>query len=69
MTTIRLYGVPWSRASRCLWMLEELGVEYENVPVAETRAPEYLAINPNGRVPARSRCRCRWTSTSGSIKR
>lgn len=33
-------------------MLEELGVEYENVPVANTRAPEHLAIDPNGRVPA-----------------
>ena len=49
---IRLYGVPWSRASRCLWLLEELGVEYENVPIAKTRTPEYLAVNPNGRIPA-----------------
>ena len=49
---IRLYGVPWSRASRCLWMLEELGVPYENVPIAKTREPDYLAINPNGRIPA-----------------
>ena len=49
---IRIYGVPWSRASRCLWMLEELGVEFESVPIANTRESAYLAINPNGRVPA-----------------
>ncbi len=50
---IRVYGVPWSRASRCLWMLEELGVEYENVLVLDAKNDEsYRAINPNGRVPA-----------------
>lgn len=52
---IKLYGVPGSRAARCLWMLEELGLEYENVPVhfatGETQKPEYLALNPNGRIP------------------
>jgi len=25
---LRLYGVPWSRASRCLWMLEEIPAEF-----------------------------------------
>jgi glutathione S-transferase len=52
---IKLYGVPTSRASRCLWMLEELGVPYELVAVnfsGDNKKPEYLAINPNGRVPA-----------------
>jgi glutathione S-transferase len=50
---IRLYGVPWSRASRSLWLLEEIGVDYENVPVAgdELRTSEFLALNPNGRIP------------------
>ena len=51
---IRLYGVPASRAFRCLWMLEELGVAYENVPVnfvGDVRKPEFLALNPNGRIP------------------
>jgi glutathione S-transferase len=53
---IKLYGVPRSRAMRCLWMLEELGVPYENVKTnfadGGTRTAEYLQINPNGHVPA-----------------
>jgi glutathione S-transferase len=52
---IKLYGIPASRAYRCLWMLEELGVPYENVRVSfigEAQKPEFLAINPNGRIPA-----------------
>jgi glutathione S-transferase len=52
---IKLFGHAKSRASRSLWMLEELGVRYEHVPVlpgAESRAPEYLRINPNGRIPS-----------------
>ncbi|MBW2419061.1 MAG: glutathione S-transferase family protein [Deltaproteobacteria bacterium] len=51
---IKLYGISRSRAFRCLWMLEELGLEYEHVPinfVGETKQPDYLAINPNGRIP------------------
>ena len=53
---IRIYGgVAGSRAFRNIWMLEELGLPYENVPVHfgsdETRTPAYLALNPNGRVP------------------
>jgi glutathione S-transferase len=52
---IKLYGSPMSRAARCLWVLEELELQYEHVPVvpsAETRTPEFLKINPNGHVPA-----------------
>ena len=51
---IKLYGIPMSRASRCLWMLEELGVKYENVPthfIGDVKKPEYLKLNPNGRIP------------------
>ena len=29
---ITLYGVAASRAARSLWMLEELGIEYQHVP-------------------------------------
>jgi glutathione S-transferase len=53
---IKLYGVPGSRAMRCLWMLEELGVPYENVKTAfgtDSRQPDYMkTINPNGHIPA-----------------
>jgi glutathione S-transferase len=53
---ITLYGVPRSRAMRCLWMLEELGVPYENVQTnfatGDTRKPDFLRINPNGHIPA-----------------
>lgn len=51
---IKLYGVSRSRALRSLWMLEELGVPYENVKInttGESRTPEFLRINPNGHVP------------------
>ena len=51
---ITLYGVPRSRAMRALWMLEELGVPYENVTtsfIGETRTPEFLKLNPNGHIP------------------
>jgi len=51
---IKLYGVPRSRALRSLWMLEELGVPYENVKInttGDSRTPEFLRINPNGHVP------------------
>ena len=39
-----------------MWMLKELGVPFEHVPTpftdGSTHKPEFLAINPNGRVPA-----------------
>lgn len=59
MSGLKIYGISGSRAQRTLWMAEELkaeiGFEYEHVPVHfadESKTPEYLAINPNGRVPA-----------------
>lgn len=52
---IRLYGHPASRAHRTMWMLKELGLEFEHIPTGftdgSTRQPEFLRINPNGRVP------------------
>jgi glutathione S-transferase len=52
---IKLYGVPQSRAMRPLWMLEELGLRYENVKTnfrtGETRQADYLRLNPNGHIP------------------
>lgn len=49
---VKLYGSSMSRAGRSLWALEEAGVKFEQMLVAETRKPEYLKINPNGHVPA-----------------
>jgi len=53
---IKIYGGPRSRAIRCLWMAEEIGVPYENVKTnfakGEARTPEFLRINPNAHVPA-----------------
>ena len=52
---ITLYGVPGSRAYRTIWMLEEIGVPYENVPThfatGDTKKPDYLKLNPNGHIP------------------
>jgi hypothetical protein len=53
--SIRLYGWPNSTASRVRWALEELGVSYDYVELdrgqGDNRTPEYLAINPTGKVP------------------
>lgn len=52
---LRIYGSARSRAVRTLWMAAELGLPYEHLDYAprspETRTPQYLALNPNGRVP------------------
>ncbi len=53
---IKLYGGTFSRASIVQWYLEELEIPYEFVKLdmqaGEHRQPEYLAINPMGKVPA-----------------
>ena len=52
---VKIYGVPGSRADRSLWAIEETGIEYEHVKTnfgEESKADEYLDINPNGRIPA-----------------
>lgn len=50
---IKLYGTSMSRAGRCLWALEEVGVPYQHVPtaIADSRTPEHLKLNPNGHIP------------------
>lgn len=52
--TITFYYKPMSSATRVHWALEELGVAYEGVKMAldgDQRKPEFLALNPNGKVP------------------
>lgn len=52
---LRIYGSAKSRTLRVLWMAGELGLTYDHkdwLPRSpETRTPEFLALNPNGRVP------------------
>jgi glutathione S-transferase len=52
---LRIYGIARTRAFRALWIAAELGLDYEHMPIeigeAGARAPEFLAINPNGRLP------------------
>jgi glutathione S-transferase len=52
---LRIHGSVRSRASRVIWMAGELGLTYDHVDLLPrspgTRTPEYLALNPNGRVP------------------
>ena len=43
-------GTVGSRTLRVLWMLEELGLEYEHVQAAP-RSEDVVAINPAGKVP------------------
>ena len=56
MSTLRIYGIARTRAFRALWMAQELGLDYEHIQIeigeAGARKPEFLAINPNGRLPA-----------------
>lgn len=61
---LTIYGVYRSRASRNIWLAEELGIPFKVVPVIQhyrepkpadmlhTRSPEFLAVNPNGHIPS-----------------
>jgi glutathione S-transferase len=50
------YYTPLGSSTRVTWALEELGLEYEkhrlNLKAKEQRSAAFLAINPNGKVPA-----------------
>jgi glutathione S-transferase len=52
---MKLYGFAPTRSLRALWGLKELGLQFEfipvNLPAGEHRHPDFLAINPAGRVP------------------
>jgi glutathione S-transferase len=65
--TLTIYGCYRSRATRNVWLANELGLAYKHVPVIQvyrvpdpnaadaplhTRSPEFLKINPNGHVPS-----------------
>ncbi len=52
---IVFYGSPMSSAMRTHWMLEEVGVPYDykrlSIREGDTKKPEYLKVNPGGRIP------------------
>ena len=52
---LTFYTNPQSRGRIARWMLEEIGQPYETVVLdyyTSMKAPEYLAVNPMGKVPA-----------------
>ncbi|MFZ6048696.1 glutathione S-transferase family protein [Pseudomonas sp. CR3202] len=52
---VTLYHCPYTRSTGALTLLEELGADYRlhvmNMKAGEQRKPEFLAINPMGKVP------------------
>ena len=56
MANLTLYHASPSRSSIARWMLEEIGEPYDlhllSLAKGEQRAPDYLAVNPMGKVPA-----------------
>jgi glutathione S-transferase len=54
--TIQLHGLPGTRSTRAAWLLEELGVPFEQKRVefskGEHKAPGHLALQPHGLIPA-----------------
>jgi glutathione S-transferase len=53
--TVTIYGIPKSRAFRCLWAAEEAGVPYTLAATDFTtgvKSPAFAAVNPNAKIPA-----------------
>lgn len=54
--SLTLFHASPSRSSGVMELLEEIGAPYEvhrlDIKAGDTRAPDYLAINPMGKVPA-----------------
>ncbi len=52
---MKLYGTPPTRAVRAVWLLNELDLAHEIIPIdfaaGEQTTPEFLAINPAAKVP------------------
>src|ERR1700693_6186390 len=53
---IVFYSSPMSRGRMVHWMLEEVGAPYRfevvNLESGDQKKPDYLAVNPMGKVPA-----------------
>jgi glutathione S-transferase len=56
LADLTLYHAAPSRSSIARWMLEEIGEPYDlhvlSLAKGEQQAPDYLAVNPMGKVPA-----------------
>ena len=65
--SLTIYGCFRSRATRNVWLANELGLGFKHVPVIQayrladpaapdaplnTRSPEFLKVNPNGHIPS-----------------
>ena len=52
---MKLYEFGPTRSIRVRWTLQELGVDFEsislNLPAGEHRSPEFLKLNPAGKIP------------------
>jgi glutathione S-transferase len=52
---MKLYEFPPTRSIRARWTLQELGIDFEPIRVSllagENRTPEFLKINPAGKLP------------------
>src|SRR5258707_14097236 len=62
---LTIYGVYRSRASRNIWLANELAIPFKQVPIMQhyrlkeplpagvvhTKSPEFLKVNPNGHIP------------------
>ena len=52
---MKLFEFDVSRSTRVHWILREVGVEYQRVTIdltnGEQKSPEFLAINPYGKLP------------------
>src|SRR5256885_16700519 len=52
---LKLDGNLRSRATRCIWMLEEMGEPYQLIETSvrpdDLQTPAYLRLNPNARIP------------------
>jgi len=55
MTEIRIRGAETPSSFRPIWMAEELGLEYEHLPIGprtgETKTPEYTAMTRKQKIP------------------
>lgn len=53
--SVVLYHHPFTRAASVVWMLEEVGADYElrfvDLQKGEHKVPELLALNPMGKLP------------------